>query len=78
MKTTTTNQALSCAIFGHNFFKSDQNPNQLVCAHCNITVQTDAQGNFDESGITNKNVQTTLRRLFLLKRRIEKPSLLSD
>lgn len=78
MKATTTNHMLSCTIFGHNFFKSDQNTDQLVCAHCNTTVQTDAQGNFDESGITNKNVQTTIRRLFLLKRRIQNPSLLSD
>ncbi|MEM9679297.1 MAG: hypothetical protein AAF901_03155 [Bacteroidota bacterium] len=67
---TTTNKALSCAVFGHNFFKSktfDDGTTELTCSHCQTKITTDKNGNFEESSIGNVNMQTAIRQLFLLK-----------
>lgn len=73
----TSNKALPCAVFGHNYVKSKTNSDQtteLTCCHCNIVVNTDTSGNFDETTISNKHIQSTLRRLFHLNFQISKPN----
>ncbi|MFC0603584.1 hypothetical protein [Winogradskyella pulchriflava] len=68
----TFNNALPCAVFGHNFVKSKTNSDhtvELTCCHCNHVATTDAQGNFREETLTNKHMQTTLRKLYHLKLR---------
>jgi hypothetical protein len=72
----TTSKALPCAVFGHNYVKSKTNSDhtaELTCTHCNAVVKTDASGNFEELSISNKHIQTTLRRLFHLKLQVSKP-----
>ncbi|WP_299115605.1 hypothetical protein [uncultured Winogradskyella sp.] len=75
----TSNKALPCAVFGHNYVKSKTYTDQtaeLTCSHCNTVVKTDTHGNFEELSITNKDIQSTLRRLFHLKLQISKPNFL--
>lgn len=73
----TSNKALPCAVFGHNYVKSKTNSDQtteLTCCHCHIVVNTDASGNFEEAEMSNKNIQSALRKLFHLKLRLSKPN----
>lgn len=72
-----SNNALPCAVFGHNYVRSKTNSDQtaeLTCSHCNHTSTTDTEGNFIEETLTNKHMQTTLRKLYHLKLRVHKPS----
>ena len=74
----TSNKALSCAVFGHNYVKSKTNTDhttELKCYQCETTVKTDSYGNFDELSISNKDIQSTLRQLFHLNHQISKPKL---
>ncbi|MDP5081105.1 MAG: hypothetical protein NWP87_00505 [Winogradskyella sp.] len=74
----TTQKALPCAVFGHNYTKSKTNSDntaELTCTHCNITVLTDVKGNFELSSISNKNIQSALRQLFHLSLSISKSSI---
>ena len=67
---STFNKAIPCSVFGHNYMKSKTNADhtsELKCSHCNISVKTDTKGNFSESSISNKNIQSTLNN------RISKP-----
>ncbi len=69
-------KALQCSVFGHNYVKSKTNADytsELKCSHCEITINTDVRGNFDESSISNKKIQSTLRQLFHLNMRLSKP-----
>ncbi|WP_299115894.1 hypothetical protein [uncultured Winogradskyella sp.] len=71
MKPTNTDN-ISCIIFGHNFYKPQNEVyknDQLKCKHCNTTVIMDKHGDFNTSG-ADKTFENTLRKLFLLKRRI--------
>ncbi len=73
----TTHKALPCSIFGHNYMKSKTNNDftaELTCSHCNIVVHTDTKGNFEESSISNKHIQSALRQLFHLNLSVSKPS----
>ena len=73
----TSNKALPCAVFGHNYVKSKTNSDrttELTCCHCNIVVNTDASGNFEETTIGNKDIQSTLRKLFHLNLQISRPT----
>ncbi|WP_422106450.1 hypothetical protein [Winogradskyella sp.] len=72
----TSNKALPCAVFGHNFVKSKTNSDQtaeLTCSICGTKVNTDEHGNFDEMSVSNKDIQSTLRQLFHLNLQISKP-----
>ena len=74
----TSNKALPCAVFGHNYAKTRANSDQtteLTCSHCGTKVTTDKYGNFDELSISNKHIQSTLRQLFHLNLQISKPKL---
>lgn len=73
----TSNNALPCAVFGHNYVKSKTNSDrtvELTCCHCNHIATTDTEGNFREENSINKHLQTTLRKLYHLKLRTDKPS----
>lgn len=74
----TTNKALSCAVFGHNYVKSKTHADQtseLTCSQCGTFAQTDALGNFDKDSISNQDIQSTIRKLFHLNLQITKPNL---
>ena len=74
----TTNKALSCAVFGHNFVKSKTNSDhssQLQCCECNAVVHTDSKGNFEGNSISNKAIQSALRQLFHLNLSSSKSSI---
>ncbi|WP_299366902.1 hypothetical protein [Winogradskyella sp.] len=76
----TSNKALPCAVFGHNYVKSKTNSDQtaeLTCSNCGTVVTTDKHGNFDELSLSNKDIQSTLRRLFHLNLQISKPNFLN-
>ena len=69
----TSNKALPCAVFGHNYVKSKTNSDQtleLKCSNCGAVVNTDMNGNFDELSVSNKHIQSTLRQLFHLNLQI--------
>ncbi len=73
----TTNKALPCAVFGHNYVKSKTNMDntlELTCCNCNAVVMTDSKGNFEQSSISNTHIQSVLRQLFLLKQRNFNPN----
>ncbi|GAB4159207.1 MAG: hypothetical protein Tsb0033_13450 [Winogradskyella sp.] len=72
----TRSKTLPCAVFGHNYVKTKTNPDhtlELVCSHCNATVITDTNGNFEELNVPDRHIQTTLRQLFHLKLQTSKP-----
>ena len=72
----TSNNALPCAVFGHNYVKTksqSDHTTQLTCRHCGTVVETDEHGNFDELSLPNKDIQSTLRQLFHLNLQIAKP-----
>jgi hypothetical protein len=74
----TSNKALPCAVFGHNYVKSKTLSDQtleLTCSQCGAHAQTDALGNFEEACITNQDIQFTLRKLFHLKLQLSKPNM---
>ncbi|WP_460220250.1 hypothetical protein [Psychroserpens sp. MEBiC05023] len=65
----TTNE-LSCSVFGHNLERSPMstgNAHQLICKTCQSRVPVDNQGEFESTSFNNKNLQKTLRQLFILK-----------
>lgn len=72
----TSNKALTCAVLGHNYVKVKSNfdgTTALRCRHCDVKVSTDTSGNFDHGNLPNKNIQSTLRRLFHLNLQQTKP-----
>ena len=73
---STIHKTLPCSVFGHNYIKSKTNTDntaQLTCSHCDIIVNTDTKGNFEDYSISNKNINETLRRLYHIKLRSYKP-----
>jgi hypothetical protein len=72
----TTNLALPCTVFGHNYVKLETSTTKtadLKCSQCGIIVSTDEHGDFDDSCLSNKTIQSTLRQLFHLNKLITKP-----
>lgn len=71
MKPTNTDN-IPCIIFGHNFYKIENNTSdkeQLKCKHCNTKTYIDKHGDFNTKG-ADKMFVNTLRTLFLLKRKV--------
>ena len=78
MKPKRSNNHLPCSVFGHNFSRVhnlESDSDQLVCSHCNTTVETDIFGDFSASPISNLNIQKALKQLFHLKRKISRTSI---
>lgn len=72
----TSNKALPCAVFGHNYVKSKTHTDhtaELTCSHCGTVVNTDKSGNFEDLSVSNKDIQSTLRQLFHLNLQMSKP-----
>ncbi len=72
MKSTNTDN-ISCLIFGHNFYKPTKGlhaDNTLICKNCKHEFLVDEYGDFQSSGTNNKTFEATLRKLFLLRRRL--------
>ena len=72
---SSPSDVLPCSVFGHNYVKSKTTSHQtteLICTHCKLVVQTDADGNFESSPISNKKIRSTLRQFINLKRRSSK------
>lgn len=70
---STTSDNISCLIFGHNYYKpkkSNKNEDQLVCKNCKTQIEVDYHGNFDTSATKDKAFETSLRKLFLLRRQL--------
>lgn len=73
----TSNKAVPCMVFGHNYVKSKtktDHSTELRCCECGTVVSTDSYGNFNEVSVFNQDIQTTLRRLFHLNLQIKKPN----
>ncbi|WP_298901331.1 hypothetical protein [uncultured Psychroserpens sp.] len=69
MQTTTTND-LSCSVFGHNLERSTEPSayrNELTCKTCHSKVAVNDQGEFRTLPYKNRDINTALRQLFLLK-----------
>ena len=58
---------LSCSVFGHNF-KRSETESQIVCTCCNYKMHIDQKGDFETEPTLNREVQKTMRKLFLLSR----------
>ncbi|WP_439152546.1 hypothetical protein [Winogradskyella sp.] len=74
MKPTSDN-ALSCAVFGHNYVKSETSPKsstELKCCNCGTVTHTDSKGNFIETKIASEEIQSTLRELYHLRLRLSR------
>lgn len=71
MPTNTDN--ISCLLFGHNFYKkstSISDADKVICKNCNHTATIDSHGNFNANGTNDKTFENTLRKLFLLRRKM--------
>ena len=72
----TRKSSLDCAIFGHNYV-INESPNlsnsKYVCKHCNKPLEVNKKGDVIEDSISNKDIQNTLRQLYLLN--VNKPKL---
>lgn len=69
MQTTTTNE-LSCSVFGHNLERSSMasdNSHDLTCKTCQSKVSVSDDGEFNMSPFKNREIDTALRQLFILK-----------
>lgn len=79
MKTDASSK-LSCSVFGHNLYRPnprEHKQTELVCSTCNTTIATDSHGDFNEELFTNKDIQTVLRELFVLKTKMSRFQLFS-
>jgi len=68
----TSNISLPCAIFGHNYKRTNTNIDhsvELTCSHCDMVVLTDHHGNFDANTVSNSQIKDTLEELYRLTRR---------
>lgn len=69
MHTTTTNE-LSCSVFGHNLERSSMasvNSHELICKTCHSNVSVSDDGEFNILPFKNREINTALRQLFILK-----------
>ncbi|MCC1483322.1 hypothetical protein [Winogradskyella immobilis] len=64
----TTNNDFTCLVFGHNYQKL--NTSKLICKNCNTITCTDEYDNLDASISKDKTFEKTLKKLFLLKRKL--------
>ncbi|TCK67967.1 hypothetical protein DFQ05_1751 [Winogradskyella wandonensis] len=71
MKSTTDN--MTCLLLGHNFYKKDhlnKLTDEVICKNCGTQMLIDSNGDIDTSAAKDKNFETTLRKFFLLKRKL--------
>ncbi|MGB3606077.1 MAG: hypothetical protein WA775_05385 [Psychroserpens sp.] len=71
MKTNPTNQ-LPCSVFGHNLERSPivlKDSQVLTCKTCHTKVRIDDSGELNVIPFKNREIDTALRQLFLLRKR---------
>jgi len=71
----TKNKTLPCAIFGHNYVRTQTNIDhtiELTCVHCDMIAVTDHNGNFDTNTVSNSQIKDTLQKLYRLTHRLQK------
>ena len=71
----TSNKTLPCAIFGHNYIRTQTNIDhtiELTCVHCDMVVDSDYHGNFETNTVSNSQIKDTLQELYRLKLRFSK------
>ncbi|MCD2258442.1 hypothetical protein [Psychroserpens luteolus] len=69
---TTSNNELSCSVFGHNLERSSlisKDNHELTCKTCHSKVMIGDHGEFNALPYKNRDINTTMRQLFLLKNR---------
>ena len=66
---TTTNNDLSCSVFGHNLERLSKYSHELSCKTCKSKIAIDNNGKFEALPLKNENINTALRQLFLLQKR---------
>jgi len=66
---TTTNNDLSCSVFGHNLERLSKDSHELTCKTCKSKISIDDGGKFEALPLKNENIKTALRQLFLLQKR---------
>ncbi|WP_033959378.1 hypothetical protein [Psychroserpens jangbogonensis] len=66
---TTTNNDMSCSVFGHNLERLSKDSHELTCKTCKSKIAIDDSGKFETLPLKNENIKTALRQLFLLQNR---------
>jgi hypothetical protein len=66
---TTTNNDLSCSVFGHNLERFSKDSHELICKTCNSKITLDHADKFEALPFKNQNIKTVLRQLYLLQNR---------
>lgn len=66
---TTTNNDMSCSVFGHNLERLSKDSHELTCKTCKSKIATDTSGKFETLPLKNDNIKTALRQLYLLQNR---------
>ena len=64
------NKSLPCAIFGHNYKRSQTNIDhtlELTCTQCDTVVVTDRKGNFETHTVSNVQIKSVIQELYRLK-----------
>ncbi len=67
---TTTNNDLSCSVFGHNLERLPKDSHELSCKTCKSKIEIDNSGKFETLPLKNENIKTALRQLFLLQKQV--------
>jgi hypothetical protein len=68
MKATTNNQ-LSCSVFGHNLERLSKDSYELTCKTCKSKIALDNSDKIETVPFKNQNIKMALRQLYLLQNR---------
>ena len=66
---TTTNNNLSCSVFGHNLERLSKDSHELTCKTCKSKIALDPSDKFESLPFKNESIKTALRQLYLLQNR---------
>ncbi len=66
---TTTNNNLSCSVFGHNLERLSKDSHELTCKTCKSKIALDTSVKFESLPFKNESIKTALRQLYLLQNR---------
>lgn len=69
---STIHSNFACLVFGHNLYKpkSHQNSSISICKTCKAEIDSDNCESFESNNYQDKTFENTLKRLFLLNRKI--------
>ncbi|WP_456442803.1 hypothetical protein [Psychroserpens sp.] len=66
---TTTNNDLSCSVFGHNLERLSKDSHELTCKTCKAKIANDNNEKNEALPFKNESIKTALRQLYLLQNR---------